>query len=249
MDGAVLILLAALAAMLYASVGHGGASAYLALLSLAGFARDEMVPTALALNILVATLGAAHYARAGHFDGRLLLPFIFASIPAAYLGGTVTVSEDVFSLLLGLALLIAALRFLMPIPSVVAVREISNGRLWGVGLPSGFILGFLSGLIGIGGGIFLSPMLLLTRWADVKKTAAVSACFIALNSVAGLAGHFQRGVPERAFSLTLSLGVAVLAGGTLGAYWGAFRLAHATLQRVLGIVLLIAAAKMLKTAF
>ena len=235
-------------AMLYASVGHGGASAYLALLALGGFGRDMAAPTALALNILASGIGAMSYYRAGHFNGRLLLPFVLPSIPAAYIGATLAISERTFAALLGGALLIAAVRFLLPATPHLQSRAVTTGRLWGMGLPIGFSLGFVSGLIGIGGGIFLSPLLLFLRWADARTTAAVSAPFILLNSLAGLAGHLQRGLPAAAGSLIGGMGIAVAIGGMGGAYTGAFRLAPVTLQRILGTILLMAGVKLILVA-
>jgi uncharacterized membrane protein YfcA len=232
-----------LAAMLYASVGHGGASAYLAILVLAGFSHESIAPTVLALNILVTLLGTINYHRAGHLDLKLLFPFVLTSIPAAFLGGSIHISEEVFSAILGLTLLAAAFRFLIVTKPVLGRHVLPSGLLFGVGLPVGFGLGFLAGLIGIGGGIFLSPLLLLMGWADVKKTAAVSAGFILLNSLSGLTAHLLRQTPD--WSFLMALGITVLIGGGIGSYRGAFRLQPVTLQRLLGVVLLIASAKLL----
>jgi uncharacterized membrane protein YfcA len=236
-----------LAAMLYASVGHGGASAYLAILVLAGFTRNEIAPTVLVLNILVTTLGALNYRRAGHLDLRLLLPFILTSIPAAFLGGSLQVSEKTFSVILGWTLLVAALRFLVFTKPITGKQDFTPGLLFGVGLPVGLALGFLAGLIGIGGGIFLSPLLLLMGWADAKKTAAVSAGFILLNSLSGLIAHLIRTAPD--WPLLSVLAITVLVGGWIGSYRGAYKLQPVTLQRLLGVVLLIASAKLLHDLF
>ena len=231
------------AALLYSSVGHGGASAYLAILALAGFDREMMVPTVLVLNILVTLWGCFNYHRAGHLDLRLLRPFILASIPAAFLGGMLQVPQNVFSLILGGTLLAAGLRFLFFSKPIRAKEVRSSKVLWGVGLPVGFGLGFLAGLIGIGGGIFLSPLLLLLGWAGVKKTAAVSAGFIVLNSASGLAAHLLKSTPD--YSLLGVLAAAVIVGGGLGSYAGAARLSPAVLQKLLGAVLLAASFKLL----
>jgi uncharacterized membrane protein YfcA len=231
------------ASMLYASVGHGGASAYLAILVLAGFSREAIAPTVLVLNILVALLGNVNYYRAGHFEIRLLLPFILTSVPAAFLGGSMQVSEKTFSAILGLTLLAAALRFIVFTKPIAGRQNLTPGIIFAIGLPVGALLGFLAGLIGIGGGIFLSPLLLLMKWADAKKTAAVSAGFIVLNSISGLAAHLFRGTLN--WSQIGILALAVLLGGGVGSYTGAFRLLPVTLQRLLGIVLLAASAKLL----
>ncbi len=232
-----------LAAMLYASVGHGGASAYLAILVLAGFSREAISPTVLALNILVTLLGTINYYRAGHLDLKLLFPFILTSIPAAFLGGSMHVSEETFSIILGLTLLAAALRFLIFTKPILGKQDLTPGLLFGVGLPVGLGLGFLAGLIGIGGGIFLSPLLLLMGWANAKKTAAVSAGFILLNSLSGLTAHLIREAPD--WPLLAVLAITVLIGGWIGSYRGAYRLQPVTLQQLLGVVLLIASAKLL----
>jgi hypothetical protein len=236
-----------LVAMLYASVGHGGASAYLAILVLTGFTRNEIAPTVLVLNILVTLLGTMNYYRAGHLDLKLLFPFILTSIPAAFLGGSMKVSEQTFSIILGLTLLAAALRFLIFTKPIMGKQNLSPGLLFGVGLPVGLGLGFLAGLIGIGGGIFLSPLLLIMGWAGAKKTAAVSAGFILLNSLSGLIAHLIRTAPD--WPLLIVLAFTVLMGGWIGAYRGAYKLQPVTLQRLLGIVLLIASAKLLHDLF
>ncbi len=239
----ILAILVFAAAALYSSVGHGGASAYLAILVLAGFPREGIASTVLALNILATLLGTVNYWRAGHFDPRLLFPFILTSVPAAFLGGSLHISQQTLSLILGLTLLAAGLRFLLFTNPIAGRRSVSRRLLFGVGLPVGFALGFLAGLIGIGGGIFLSPLLLFMGWADAKKTAAISAAFILLNSLSGLTAHILKGTPE--WTLLGTLAVAVLLGGGVGSYIGAFRLAPVTVQRLLGFVLIVAASKLL----
>lgn len=239
----ILVPLFLVAAVLYSSVGHGGASSYLAILVLAGYPRESIAPTVLVLNILATLLGTVNYFRAGYFDVRLLVPFILTSMPAAYLGGSLHVSDQTLSIILGLALLVAGLRFLIFTKPIVPKQALSRKLLFGIGLPVGFVLGFLAGLIGIGGGIFLSPLLLLMGWADAKKTAALSAGFILLNSLSGLTAHIIRGTA--AWPLLGILGITVLIGSGIGSHVGAFRLLPTTLQRLLGLVLLAASWKLL----
>jgi len=234
-----------IASFLYSTVGHGGASAYLALAALVGLSRETMVPIALSLNVLVTSFGLWHYSRAGHFSLRLLLPFVVTSIPMAFLGGSLEISPQVFAALLGVTLLIAALR-LLGLGRAMTAHEVHPRLLWPVGLALGALLGFLAGLIGVGGGIFLSPLLLFLGWADVKRTAAVSAAFIWLNSLSGLAAHALRGSPD--WGLLLPLLAVVAVGGGLGSRLGAFRFPPVVIQRLLGAVLLVAAAKLLLQA-
>lgn len=237
-----IVLLIFLVAALYSSVGHGGASGYLAVLSLCAIPRDEMKATALVLNVLVAGIASIAFIRSGHFKWRLTWPFILASIPAAYFGGRWHVSEHVYGLLLGLALLVAAGRLLNLLAPTDSANEPQTLRLTAA-LPVGAGIGGLSGLIGIGGGIFLSPILLFTRWATVKETAATSAVFIVVNSLAGLCGNFTR----HQFSLTpfLPIIAAALCGGLVGSYLGARHSSPQLLQRLLAAVLLLAAGKLL----
>jgi len=195
------------------------------------------------LNIMVTLLGTYHYYRAGHFEARLLLPFILTSIPAAFIGGSIRVPDKAFSAILGLTLLAAALRFLIFTKPIAGKKVLPVRSLFGVGLPVGAGLGFLAGLIGIGGGIFLSPLLLLMGWADAKKTAAISAAFIVLNSLSGMTAHFIRGAPD--WTQLGVLAVTVMIGGGIGSYTGAFRLLPVTLQRLLGVVLFAASVKLL----
>lgn len=246
-------LLIFIVAFLYASVGHGGASGYLAVLSFFGFSRPEMVSTALILNILVAGLSFYAYFKNGHFNARLTWPFIVASIPAAFVGGLLRLPPHAYSVLLALTLLFAAFRLAWT-PN--APRKLQDGSLdldqalpaeapvsLKVSLPVGGGIGLISGMVGVGGGIFLSPLLLLMRWANVKHTSAAAALFIVVNAASGLLGRY---VSHRiVVGNLLPLLLAAALGGWMGAYLGAARFSSVTLRRVLALVLLLAAFKLL----
>lgn len=231
-----------LIAIVYSSVGQGGASGYLALFALAGVGRSDIAPVALALNILVASTGFINYYRAKHFSLKLLLPFILSSIPAAFIGGLIKVSPQTFSLLLGGVLLLAAIRLLfIKTNAIEKTNELPKQFIY-FGIIIGFFIGFLSGITGIGGGIFLGPILLLTGWADVKQAAAVSAPFIVLNSISGLAAKtFAHTIH---WDVILIFGVVTLIGGQIGSRLGAFKFNQTFLQKLLGAVLLFAGLKM-----
>ena len=239
---AALLAFIAFAAVLYSAVGHGGASGYLAAMALFGVAPVFMKPAALAMNIAVAGLVFYRLWRAGHFDARLFWPFALGSIPLAFIGGALTLPGGVYKILVAGALLVAAFRLLWKTQDHDAS---TTPNIW-LALASGAGLGFLSGLTGVGGGIFLSPLLLLLRWANMRTTAAVSAAFILVNSIAGLAGHASVAVTWPAQLPLLML--AALAGAVIGSELAVRRLATVTLRRVLGVVLVIAGAKLLLTA-
>jgi uncharacterized membrane protein YfcA len=226
-------------AFLYSSVGHGGASGYLALMALFGVEVALMKPSALVLNLFVSSIAFLSYYKAGHFRFRTLLPFAVASIPMAFLGATLEIAPELYKKILGVCLVIAALRI------VIRTRgeDTETRKIFlPVALLSGAIIGFFSGMIGIGGGIILSPLLLLTRWAGMKETAAVSAAFIFLNSLAGLSGHLSAGM-ELSPRILLWIGV-VVAGGMAGSLSGSFRLSVVHLKYLVTAVLLIASIKL-----
>ncbi len=229
-------------AALYSSVGHGGASGYLAVLSFFAVAPATMGSTALTLNVLVAGVALFSYLRAGHLSWRLAWPFILLSIPAAFIGGLVKVSEKTYFVLLALALVIAAYRLAMSATGSVEGSEFKRVKL-SVSLPAGGAIGLLSGIVGVGGGIFLSPVMLLFRWADAKKTSAVAALFIVVNSFAGLAGRLVKG--ELAIGGFGPLVAVAFLGGLLGSYYGANRFSGVVLRRLLAVVLIVAALKMI----
>ena len=228
-------------AVLYSSVGHAGASGYIAVMSLASLAPEIIKPTALALNILVASIASWHFMRAGHFAWRTFWPFALLAVPLAFVGGHVTLPAQAFKLLLGAVLLFSAARFAM------ASRDdtLRNQPPLVPALASGAVIGLLSGLTGTGGGIFLTPLLLHMRWAQAKQAAAVSALFILLNSSAGLAGNFAstRQLPDYLVPLLASAAV----GGFIGAYLGSRHFAPAWIKRFLAAVLLIAGLKLIFT--
>jgi len=178
-------------AFLYASVGHGGASGYLALMAIFSIAPDVMKPTALLLNLFVSLTSFIQFYRGGHFNWKIFLPFALASVPMAFVGGLVTIDAVVYKKVLGGLLLIPVIRFLFL--SNIKVEERKKVNII-IAVLIGATIGFLSGLIGIGGGIILSPILLLMRWTDMKQTAAISALFIFVNSVSGLAGQLTKGI-------------------------------------------------------
>ena len=230
-------------ALLYTSVGHGGATAYLAVLTLAGYAVGELRTTVLVLNILAAAIAFVHFQQAGHLRAKLLLPFLVTSVPAAFLGGRVPLSGREQELILGAALVVAAARFLFfaKPPNFHVPRE---GALFWIGAPAlGALLGFLAGATGIGGGIFLSPILLALGWADIKETGSVSSAFIALNSLAGLAASYKK-IPIDV-GLLVPMALTVLAGAIVGAWAGARRLQKRPMQVLLGVVLAVAGLKAL----
>ena len=227
-------------AFLYASVGHGGASGYLALMALFGIAPEVMKPTALMLNLFVSLTAFLQFYRGKHFSWHIFWPFALASVPLSFAGGMIKVDGVVYKQLLGLLLLIPVARFLFF--HKITVTDTRKPNIW-LSLMIGAAIGFLSGLIGIGGGIMLSPVLLLLAWTDQKQTAAISALFILVNSLAGLGGQLTNGVQFSADMITF---VAVaFAGGLLGAWMGALRFRQTVLKQVLALVLLVAAVKLL----
>jgi uncharacterized protein len=235
------LLLAALffaAALLYASVGHAGASAYLAAMALVGVAPDTMRPTALVLNLFVATIVVTRFSRAGHLPWRSLVPLIIGSIPMAFVGGSIDLPGELYRPLVGVVLLAGAWR----LATAATGDRDSLARVPLVpGIAVGAGIGLLAGLTGTGGGIFLTPLLVLAAWSGTRDAAGLSGAFILANSVAGLAGLLTAG-----FSLPPAIGawvVAVAAGGLIGSWLGAERLSILNLRRVLAFVLVLAAAK------
>jgi len=191
MESILFYILLFIVAFLYASVGHGGASGYLALMALFSFTPDVMKPTALLLNLFVSLTSFVQFYRGGHFKWKIFLPLVITSIPLAYIGGRMTVESFLYKKLLGIFLLIPIIRFLFF--KNIPVNELKKPNIV-LSLIIGAAIGFLSGLIGIGGGIILSPILLLLKWTDQKQTAAISASFIFVNSLSGLLGQLTKGI-------------------------------------------------------
>lgn len=227
-------------AFLYSGVGHGGASGYLALMSLFSMAPETMKPTALLLNLFVAGTAFYFYYKEGYFNKKLFLSFAIASIPMAYLGGTIEVETRIYKIILGILLIFAILKMLNVFGKENEyIREV---RLW-QGLLVGAVIGFFSGLIGIGGGIILSPVILLLHWGKMKEAAAVSALFIWVNSAAGLAGQFSNGITLNSQSYIM-VGLAVV-GGFLGSYYGSKKMTNKGVRYMLVIVLCAASVKLI----
>ena len=246
MDTGSLIWIAALmaiAAALYSSVGHGGASAYLAIMALFSVAPEAMRPTALALNLVVAAFTAARVALKGETNWRLLAAFAVTAVPAAFVGGGIALAPGIYRPLVGIVLLLAAVRLFWQ-PERLAERAVRAPSL-AITLPAGAGLGLLAGLSGTGGGIFLSPLIILMGWEDARRTAGVAAAFILLNSAAGLLGNLAsvRNLPPELPVLV----AAVFAGALLGSWLGVSRLPRDRLLQGLGAVLVIAALKLLLT--
>lgn len=239
----VLLFLLAIVAFLYSSVGHGGASGYLAVMALIGVAPSMMKSSALVMNLAVSLFSFIGFYRAGYFKFKLFLPFALASIPLAYLGGTMTLPDSIYKKILAACILISIARLVYQFRN-----EETPSRpvpLW-ASLSSGASIGLLSGMIGIGGGIILSPLMLLMRWAKLKETAAVSALFIFVNSVSGLYGQLSKGGVHLTPDLQWAV-AATIVGGLLGSYFGSQRFNIPTLRYLLAFGLVIACMKLFFT--
>jgi len=229
-------------AILYSSVGHAGASGYLAAMALMNVSPAVMKPTALCLNIIVATIGTIQFARAGHFAWKIFWPFAVTSIPLAALGGATHLPFHYYKAILGAILLFGAFRLLFKIKR--AEDSDTKPLPVPVALILGAVIGFVAGLTGVGGGIFLSPLLLLAGWAGMRQTAGVSVAFILVNSVAGLAGNLAsvRHVPHEIIYFVPAAAI----GGLIGSELGSRRLAPAAMRYLLALVLVMAGLKMIK---
>lgn len=231
-----------LVAFLYSAVGHAGASGYIAVMTLFGLTSAVIKPSALILNILVASLTAYQFWRAGHFSWSLFWPFAVLSVPLAFVGGYVNLPTHYFKILVGLVLLYSAVRFFLS--SQVQEENIAPPPL-SVALVTGAGLGLLSGLTGTGGGIFLTPLLIFFRWSKTKTASAVSALFILVNSISGLLGNLSSTKQLPFFAVPVAL--AALIGGAAGSYLGSQRFSIVFIKRLLAVVLLIAGIKLVFT--
>ena len=226
-------------AFFYASVGHGGATGYLALMALYGFAPEIMRPSALLLNLLVSLIAFTHYYSKGFFRWKLLLPFALASFPMAYLGSWLHVNPLVYKILLGIALFFSAVRLVVRFNEHGDMHKLNlaDALGWGAGI------GLLSGIIGIGGGVFLSPLLLIKRWAGVKETAAISSAFIFINSFSGSLANLP-GIINLSYQNYTSIGMAFV-GAMAGAWFGSRKFSPVALRYTLSALLLIVSLKLI----
>ena len=241
MDDVLLLALFFVVAVLYSSVGHAGASGYLAVMTLVAHLTEGTArPTAFVLNILVASIGTAQFARAEHIRWKLVLPFAVGSVPMAFLAARYKPADASYNILVGIVLVCAAVRLALGTPAALAV--IRSPRVW-IAVPVGGAIGTLAGLTGTGGGIFITPLLLFMGWANPKTAAGVSVAFILANSISGLAGKLIDGsdiTPKSAAWL-----VAAGVGGLIGSWFGANRSGLTTLRRLLAVVLLVAGVMLL----
>ena len=234
-----IILAIFIVAVMYSSVGHGGASGYLAVMAFLSVAPEVTRPTALVLNLFVASIGAYQFYRAGYFSWRIFLPFAIKSIPFAFIGGMITLPTNVYKLLLGIVLILAALRLAW---KFVPDAEIKQPPIW-ICLIIGALIGLLSGLVGVGGGIFLTPVLLLMNWSETKTAAGVSALFILVNSISGLLGNLAQ-IEKLPPTVWFWIGAAVV-GGLVGSTLGSKKFDSLMLRRVLALVLAFAGFKLI----
>jgi uncharacterized membrane protein YfcA len=244
-----LIALFFLVALVYSMAGFGGGSSYLALLVLFAAPMALVPPLALICNLTVVSVGSWRFIRDGHFQWRRLFPFLITSIPFAYLGGCVVIDKRVFLFLLSGSLLCAGVNMLFVGRRDDVEASVAPERLWKWGLPAGGLLGGVSGLVGIGGGIFLSPLLHTLRWGNAKRIAGSASVFIFVNSLSGLAGQLTKPMDSALLIEYLALPVAALAGGLLGSFWSSRKFSYVVVQRVTAVLVLYASVRVGLSAF
>ncbi len=233
-----------LIALLYSSVGLGGGSGYLALMGLFNVDLAVMRPVALGLNILVASIGTYKYTRAGFFSWKLFLPFAITSIPFAFLGGCLNLDGGIYRAFIGVVLLYSAIRLFLTAKKAEE-RTSTSPPLW-ASLLTGAIIGFVAGITGVGGSIFLAPLILLMNWASPKETAGISVVFVLVNSISGFLGYMSH-APEFPPQI-IYWGIAVIVGGYFGAEYGSNRLPNLLIRKILAGILLVGGAKMFFSA-
>jgi len=235
------LILLLVVALLYSAVGHGGASGYIALMTIWGIEVATVRSTALVLNGFVSLIAFIQYYRQGHFKWSLTFPFLITSVPFAFLGAMIAIDSALYKKILGVILIISVIRLLVSFHQKEGpLREMN---LW-LAMLAGATIGFLSGMIGIGGGIILSPLILLAGWAGIKNTSATSALFILINSIAGLAGVWMKDQFSFSSQTVIWVGVAI-AGALAGAYWGSRLAAVKQMRYILALVLAIASYKLI----
>ena len=234
------LLILPIVSFLYSAVGHGGASGYLALMALFSIAPEVMKPTALLLNLFIAGIAFYYYYKEGHFNLKLFASFAIASIPMALIGGMIDVDATIYKKILGVLLIFAILKMLNVFGT--ESKQLKEVKIW-QGLLVGGAIGFFSGLIGIGGGIILTPVILLLHWGKMKEAAAVSALFIWVNSAAALVGQISVGAIIN-FQSFILVGIAII-GGLLGGYLGSKKLNNQSLRYILAVVLITASIKLI----
>jgi len=242
MDINILTILFFLVAIIYSMVGFGGGSSYVALLVIFATSYDEIPIIALVCNLIVVSSGVIHFSRAGYFNKSLLIPFLISSIPMAFFGGMIPISKNIFQLILGICLSLAGIRLIFyqkKVYEVIKTPTLTNS------LGLGGLLGLVSGLVGIGGGIFLSPIMHIFRWGKPKEIASVAAFFIFFNSIAGLFGQILKSGNIGQILNYSPLLVAVLLGGQIGSALGSYKIASRKIELVTGLLVLMVSIRLI----
>lgn len=238
----VLAPLFVVVAAVYASVGLGGGTGYLALMALFGVSETIMPSISLTLNIVVTATAMLRFGAAGRLRWPLLAPFLISAIPAAFVGGLLTVPRRTFLIVLAVCLGIAAAGMLRSAArNDVEIRSPSRAAVWAIGIPAGIAFGLASGMLGIGGGVFLGPFVLLMHWAEPRETAAMTSAYVLTLSVAGLVAHGIRGVVDP--KIVTLLAISVLVGGFFGSHLAETRLTAANLKLIFAVIVIVAAIK------